>query len=331
MPSVLVVGDINVDVLALLSFYPPKGGDGLAEKAELHSGGSAANTALTLARFGLEVSLLGRVGRDPLADYVLRELRKARVELSLIQQDPKAPTGMMFIVVTPDGQRTMFGYRGANTHLSPVSLSQDDLKGLRWTHISGYALLEEPQRTATLTALEATCRKGIMVSLDVGMCTAIHAKEDVWELLPQVDVLFPNLEEARSLTGREEASEAIAALLEGGAKTVALKLGEGGCMVGSEEGLFSIPAFPVEVLDTTGAGDSFDAGFLLGRLWGLGWRESALLGNALGGLACTVIGAGERLPGPQEAQRLLKEALSDPRWEGWRRELERLLERIKGV
>jgi len=331
MPSVLAVGDINVDVIALISHYPQKGGDGLAEKGELHAGGSAANTALTLARFGVEVGLLGRVGADPLADYVLGELRRSGVELDLVQRDQEALTGIMFIVVTPDGERTMFGCRGANSHLAPISLNE--LNGLRWLHVSGYALLEEPQRTTALMALETAHRRGMTISLDVGMCTAIRAKEDVRKLLPKVDVLFPNLEEARLLTEKERAREALEALLEGGAGLVALKLGKEGCMVGDGKSVFKVPAFPVEVVDTTGAGDGFNAGFILGRLWGLSLRESALLGNALGGLACTVLGAGERLPGPREAQELLQQAIASPKWEEWNDELKhlsRILMRRKG-
>ncbi|RLC82522.1 MAG: hypothetical protein DRI61_02060 [Chloroflexi bacterium] len=330
MACVLTVGDINIDIVALLDQYPPKGGDALAKRGELHIGGSAANTALVLARFGLEVSLLGRVGSGILADYALQGLRKAGVELSLVQRDPEVPIGVMFIAVTPDGERTMFGFRGANTRLKPVRLGEGELGKLRWVHISGYALLEEPQRTAALRILETARQKGITVSLDVGMCTAIHAREEVRKLLPQVDVLFPNLEEARLLSQKEEADEALKALVERGVKLIALKLGEKGCMIGDGEKAFTVPAFAIDAVDTTGAGDSFNAGFILGQLWGLNLPESALLGNALGGLACTVVGAGESLPTPQKVVALLQGALASPTWEPWKGGLNHLLEILKG-
>ncbi len=123
---------------------------------------------------------------------------------------------------------------------------------------------------------------GVAISLDVGLEAAARATEEVRALLPLVDFIFPNQAEAEHLTGSSDMKEAVRALLEYGIGTVALKLGERGCAVGSEGEIFSVPAFTVEVQDTTGAGDSFDAGFILGRLWGLGARESAILANALG-------------------------------------------------
>ena len=328
MPQVVTLGDINIDIIASIPRYPSPGGDGLAERAEVHSGGSAANTATVLANFGVDVSIIGRVGRDVFAEQALACLAEAGVDLSCVQRDEKAITGIMFIPVTPDGERTLFGYRGANSRLEPALLDEGYIAQADVFHLSGYALLAEPQRSAVRRAVEMAHRAGVTISLDVGLQAAVKATEEVKALSPLVDLIFPNQAEAKHLTGSSDVREVVRALLNYGIETVALKLGERGCAVGSEGEIFSVPAFAVEVQDTTGAGDSFDAGFILGRLGGLDVRESAILANALGALAASAVGAGDALPGPEKARVLLQGCLSDPAWRHWEREVNRILERL---
>ena len=325
MPQVVTLGDINVDIIASILRYPSPGGDGLAERVEVHSGGSAANTATVLANFGVDVGIIGRVGRDVFAAQALASLAGAGVDLSCIQLDDEATTGMMFIPVTPDGERTMFGYRGANPWLDPALLDEEYIAQADVFHLSGYALLAEPQRSAAQQAVKIAHRAGVAISLDVGLEVAARATEEVKALLPLVDLIFPNQAEAEHLIGSRDVNEAVRALSEYDIETVALKLGQQGCTVGSEGEILSVPTFAVEVQDTTGAGDSFDAGFILGRLWSLGARESAILANALGALATSAIGAGDALPGPGQAWALLQGCLSDPGWQDWTGEIGRVL------
>jgi len=345
MPQVVTLGDINVDISASIPRYPSPGGDGLAERAEVHSGGSAANTATVLARFGLDVSIIGRVGRDAFAEQALACLAEAGVDLSSVQRDDELITGIMFIPVTPDGERTMFGYRGANSRLDPALLDEGYIAQADVFHLSGYALLAEPQRSAVRRAVEMAHQAGVVISLDAGLEAAAKATEEVRALLPLVDLIFPNQAEAEHLTGSSDVKGAARALSEYGVKTVALKLGAQGCVVhcsarspdrrrvhcsarspDRRREIFSVPAFAVEVQDTTGAGDSFDAGFILGWLWGLSARESAILANALGALAASAVGAGDALPGPEQARALLQGGLSDPAWQGWAGEIGRVLD-----
>jgi ribokinase len=322
---VVTLGDITVDIIASILRYPSPGGDGLAERIEVHSGGSAANTATVLANFGVEVGIIGRVGTDAFSEQALAHLAEAGVDLSCIQRDDEVITGIMFIPVTPDGERTMFGYRGANPRLDPALLNEGYIAQADVFHLSGYALLAEPQRSAARQAVEMAHRAGVSISLDVGLEAASRATEEVKALLLLVDLFFPNQAEAEHLTGSSDVRETVRALSGYGTKTVALKLGEQGCAVGSEGEIFSVPTFAVEVQDTTGAGDSFDAGFILGRLWGLGVRESAILANALGALAASAVGAGDALPGPEKAWALLRGSLSDPAWQDWMGEIGTIL------
>ncbi|MFB0536567.1 MAG: carbohydrate kinase family protein, partial [Anaerolineae bacterium] len=258
----------------------------------------------------------------------LARLAEAGVDLSCIQRDDEIITGLMFIPVTPDGERTMFGYRGANPRLDPALLDEVYIAQADVFHLSGYALLAEPQRSAARQAVEMAHQAGVTISLDVGLEAAARAIEEVKALMPLVDFIFPNRAEAEHLTGSSDVKEAVRVLLGYGIETVALKLGEQGCIVGNEGEIFSVPTCAVEVQDTTGAGDSFDAGFILGRLWGMGARESAILANALGALAASAVGAGDALPGPEKARALLQGSLSDPAWQDWTGEIYSVLDHL---
>ena len=119
MPDVVALGDVNVDIIAHFASYPDTGEDALASSTEFHCGGSAANTAMALARMGLDVMLISRVGPDSLALKALNSLNEAGVMPGGLQRDAAAMTGLMYVVVTPDGERTILGHRGANVLTDP--------------------------------------------------------------------------------------------------------------------------------------------------------------------------------------------------------------------
>ena len=329
MPQIIALGDINVDIITHIPYYPQPGGDGIALQARLYSGGSAANTALVLARCGIDVGLIARVGRDALAAQALVELADAGVDGRQVQYDPDLTTGVMFVAVTPDGERTMFGYRGANTRLDPALLQPDEIAQATILHISGYALLESPQCDVAMRALDIARQAGTKVSLDVGVEVAQRRSHEIRELFPLVDWIFPNELESEFLSGHTNGPQAVERFLSYGLEAVILKLGEVGCVVGTGEGVFAVPAFDIQVQDTTGAGDSFDAGFITGQLRGLSWRASGLLANALGSLAASVVGAGESLPGPAEVIQLLEQQRTNRTWRGWQDEIQAVLSTLE--
>ncbi len=305
MVSVVALGDANVDIIAEFDSYPGKGEDALAHTTEIHCGGSAANTAITLAHMGIETALIARVGPDSWALKVLNCLKEAGVDPGGLQRDPEAMTGMMYVVVTPDGERTILGQRGANVFTDPEQIDEAMLRQAQVFHLSGYSLLAEPQRSAALLALEIACRHGLTVTLDPGMTVSHSALEEMRALLPAVDVLLPNLSEAQEMTGLELPRDCAQRLLDLGAKAVALKLGRDGCLVGNEEDLCEVPAFPVEVRDSTGAGDCFAAGFIAGLLGSLDLAGCALLGAALGAMSAARVGAASVAPKSQQVLALL--------------------------
>lgn len=305
MPEVVALGDVNIDIIAQFPSYPAEGQDALATSTEFHCGGSAANSAMALARMGFDVSLISRVGPDPLADKALDGLAEAGVLSVGLQRDATVATGLMYVVVTPTGERTILGNRGANVRTDPLQIPEEIFFDARLFHLSGYALLADPQRSAALLALEMACRHGLTVALDPGLSVFPAAIDDLRALLPEVDILLPNLVEAQKLTGLSDPGECAHSLLEAGAKLIVLKLGREGCLVASQEGVIHVPGFRVATRDTTGAGDYFAAGFVAGFLGVLSWPAAAMLANAMGAAAVARVGAGTSVPGAQEVLDLL--------------------------
>jgi ribokinase len=312
MPDVVALGDVNVDIIAHFAAFPGKGQDALTDKTEIHCGGSAANTAMTLARMGIETSLISRVGPDSWALKAYRCLNEAGVLPGGLQRDRAVMTGLMYVVVTPDGERTILGHRGANAFTDPAQIRKEDIRAARLFHLSGYALLNEPQRSAALLALEIAGRHGLTITLDPGMSVSQVVLDVICALLPGIDILLPNLMEAQRLSGEDRPQDCIQVLLDRGVRVVALKLGQEGCLVGSDEGFVRVPGFSVEARDSTGAGDSFAAGFIAGFLGGLDWPSAAMLGNAMGAMAAARVGAATVIPKAQEVLTLLRDHYHEP-------------------
>jgi sugar/nucleoside kinase (ribokinase family) len=321
MSDVVTLGDINVDIIARVPHYPPLGGDSLAEGVDVRAGGSAANTAIVLSKFGLDVSIIARVGEDILADLALSDLRQAGVDLSLVQRDAESSTGLIFAAVTPDGERTFFSCRGANPRTEPEPKGLRAVQEAKVLHVSGYALVEGLQRGTALGAMEEARRRGIPVSVDLGVEVMAVKREDVFKILPVASMMFPNRAVAEWLTGIRGAQELVTALLSHGLQLVGLKLGGQGCLIGSAEGVFAVPAFQVIPVDDVGAGDSFDAGLILGRIEGPSLRASGVLASLLGAMATTVRGGGMSLPGPEAALSFLAQHQGEANWQSWSEEL----------
>jgi ribokinase len=325
-PPVVVLGDITVDIFAQIEALPKPGDDCLSPGLELHCGGVAANAALALAKWGVPVRLLGCTGRDCFARIALDFLRRAGIDVSGVQQTERALTGLMFIVVSPGGQRTIFGSRGANAVLQATAADAGYLNEAGAAHLVGYNYLTASVAAAADRLVEGARRRGAQVSLDVGMEPSRKVWQKVLQVVRKVDILFVSQAEATALTGKNNEGRALAALRACGPREVVLKLGEEGCLLLEGAAVHKVPPFAVRVADTTGAGDAFAAAFLRARLSGWPPTEAALVANAAGAAAASVIGAGERVPSPGQIGRLVRASRLAKRWEPLRL---RVLERLK--
>ena len=290
-PEVVVFGDVTIDIVARVESYPPPGGDVQPLETRINVGGTSLNTAVMLTRLGVSAALIARIGPDFLGDHVLTEMERQGLGTQWIQRDPVIPTGLVYIAVTPDGQRTMLGGAGANRNLTISETDLEMLRGARWLHVTSYNVLAPDSLDATLRAFHVARASSLTSSFDIGLAPIRLAPDALRQAAAQADILLPS---------EDSASESSSDQL------LISKRGSAGCDWNVRGESFHVPAFAITVVDTTGAGDAFDAGFIAGRLRGLDLRTSALLGNACGAVACTVQGAGEALPAMQVVLDLLR-------------------------
>jgi ribokinase len=293
---VVVLGDVMVDVVARLEGAIAVGSDSPA-RVELRPGGQGANTAVWLAGVGARVALVGRVGDDAPGRDAVARLRADGVDCRLVA-DEERPTGTCVVVVTPDGERTMFPDAGANEALAVGDLPQELLRAGDHLHVAGYALLREGSWAAALSAIELARRAGMTVSVDPS--SAALLSERFLQLVKGVGLLLPNSAEAFALSGEEDPERAALALARH-VPEVVVTLGAEGALwtCGGEVVRAPAPAFTAG--DTTGAGDAFAAGFLAARLDGADPGRALAAGCRLAAGAVGPPGA-ERRVDPSEAQ-----------------------------
>jgi ribokinase len=289
--SVLFFGDINVDNIFTLPEIPEPGRDGYASHTKMSLGGAVCNSAVVMQRLGQPSALLGVVGEDLWADFVFSELKRAQINADTVFVKPGEKTGLIFIVVTPNGERTMFSYRGVNTHIQPEDLPEKLLDNVSLIQLSGYAFMESPQQETAWCLLEMASSHGIPICMDTGLDPVIHRAETLRDVLPYLTVLITGQQEAFLLTQLYDPQDQIDALLSAGLNQVGIKLGAEGAILGWQDGMLQQSAFQVQVRDTTSAGDAFSAGLIYAYLHDFSPRASLTLANALGGLATTVYGA----------------------------------------
>jgi ribokinase len=318
-PEILVLGDINADIIGRVKSWPEPGQECLAERLELHCGGVGANCALALRRWSVSVQLIGCVGQDDLGRFLLKTLAADGVNVRGVRRSHKALTGMLYINVTLDGQRTFFGSRGANQLVGRLGKSESNLlERVRAASLMGYSFLDEGGEAAAQQIIAAVRRKNGWVSLDAGMEPSKKIPGKILRVAKTVDLFFVSSEEATTLTGYRNPEKAFNSLLNLGIPGVVMKLGKRGCLIVDDRAVRQVPSFTVRAVDSTGAGDAFTAAFLQGQLRGWHIAESALAANAAGAAAASVVGAGERLPTRQQIVRVLRAQRLKKPWDAVR-------------
>jgi sugar/nucleoside kinase (ribokinase family) len=286
---VVVVGDLATDVVAVLSGEPAPGSDRPAT-IRSRGGGAGANVAAHLAALGVPVVLAGCVGDDAAGAALVAELAAAGVGLA-VRTVPGAASGTIVSLVEPGGQRSMLADRGANLELRGDDVPAPAPGG--HLHLSGYTLLDARPRAAGLAALAAARAAGCRVSLDPASTGPLRSYGvDRWLAdTAGVDLLLPNADEARLLTGCADVVDAARALA-GRHPAVAVTLGADGALWAAGGTVVHRAAQPADVVDTTGAGDAFTAGLL--SVWLAGGDPAAALDAGLARAAAVVGRPGAR-------------------------------------
>ncbi len=258
------------------------------------SGGSAANTAACLASLGAPVEFIGKVADDGLGEVFAHDIRAAgvRFEVAPAPADSGPGTGRCLVMVTPDAEKTMCTSLGVGAYLQPEDIDGAAISAARVLYLEGYLCGKDETSEAVDVAVASAHRAGTMVAFSASDPAWVHLHlDELTALLDRVDILFANEPEALGLSGCSDLDDAVQALAKR-CPTVAVTLGKKGCVVAGTDGLVTIPARPVDhVVDTTGAGDSFAAGFLYGVINDLGPEVSARIGSLAAAEIVSHIGA----------------------------------------
>jgi sugar/nucleoside kinase (ribokinase family) len=245
------------------------------------SGGSAANTISGLASLGSAVGYIGKVARDDLGDVFTESMHTQGIEFPTCPSETQTPTARCVVLVTPDAQRTMCTYLGACVELSPADIDLDMIRRSKITYLEGYLWDPPLAKEAFILAAKTAHENGrrVALSLSDSFCVSRHHDSFLDLVSNHVDVLFANESELLSLFPADDVDAAMTIAKER-CRTVAVTRGGDGCLVAFDGEVLAVPAEPIEsVVDTTGAGDLFAAGFLHGLCTGQPLRQCARLGS----------------------------------------------------
>ena len=252
-------------------------------------GGSAGNTLAGLLRLGISGRMLGKVGRDEQGDLYRDRFARLGGDISAFKFSETTRTGCCICLVTPDSERTMRTYLGAASEMTEADFSPEDLTGIDLIHLEGYQLYSPGMFELLLAEAK---KRNIPVSFDLSsyeIVKTFHPR--IESLLKDVSVIFANEEEAAEFVGRDKFTPEYALdVFSGYCKTAVVKLGKKGALLRRNGETVSVDAELVDAVDTTGAGDLWQAGFLYGYLTGRTLEECGRLGAALGAEVVSVLG-----------------------------------------
>jgi ribokinase len=291
MSKISAIGDINVDIISPVSRLPRRGKQVVVSDIQVHGGGCAANFAFACAKLGVDVKLFGRVGDDIFGEYVMDLLKNGGVDVSGVKISRR--TGAT-IALVQGVERSFISYRGENAEFSLKDFNLGEVEG-DLVHLPSFFLLEKMQPYYSEILENIDVEKSFDTGWDPGGWKS-EKIEKVRSLLPKVDLFFPNLSEAEKIMGvkgplsRSEEEKLALRYLDMGVKVVVITMGERGCIVASNGGVMRVPAYEVEAVDTTGAGDVFNAGFVVGYLKGEDLKTCAEFGSAAAAISVTGFG-----------------------------------------
>ena len=303
-PIVVCLGELLVDFIA------EKPGR-LSEVASFQKcpGGAPANVAVGIARLGTPCGFIGKVGSDAFGKFLAEELARNQVNTRGLVYTDQAPTALAFVSRSETGEREFHFYRDpcADVMLTEAELPLEWLSNLKYLHCGGVSLTRNPSRQTTISAIQTAKKHGAIVSLDPNLRPELWIRglaeyqQIVQQVLSRVDIFLPSEDELTALVGKKDVTKALYEVHALGPSIICLKLGKHGSLISTkaDDGTithFSQPPFDVPILDTTGAGDGFNAGLLAGLANGLPLADAVIQGTSVASLVVTKIGAMTALP-----------------------------------
>lgn len=310
MPELITLGETMV-------CFSPSGSETLqyGNIFEKRIAGAESNVAIAMAKLGHSSGWISKLGNDPFGLYIRNTIRGEGVDVSQVSFTSDYQTGLMFKqnVSCNDPQITYYRRNSAASHILPEDFSTDYFGGCRIFHTTGInAALKHDCLFTMKAAIQTAKSKGCLISFDpnirLKLCSRQQIKEPLLELLKYSDIALLGLDEAEILFDASDIQEILRALLNLGIKYIGLKMSDKGAIAATKNKQHFSPSFTVEKIDTIGAGDAFNAGFLAGILEEKPLEKCAEYGNAMGALAVTSRGDFENSPSKQELYAFLNGA-----------------------
>lgn len=283
----VVIGDANIDLVVTgLNQIPQPGQERFVDDITMHVGGGAALFSISLAKLGLHVAFQGVLGDDGYGHYVQEQFVQYGIDTSLLKTSKTNRTGIT-IAINSEKDRAFITYAGSNKELQIGQIDLSQATQGRHVHVTGYRGRDNHE--AFMKTVQALKDKGVTISCDVGWDDSGEWDQGVFELMRYIDVFFMNETEALHYTGADDIEESLRFMAPYSSHVV-VKLGSKGALALVQGGQSFHPAYLVEAVDTTGAGDSFNAGYLYGYLSGHRVETCLRYGNACGALSVSAYG-----------------------------------------
>lgn len=292
-PDVITIGIHIADILGRPVESIPEGqGLALLDEIRMTIAGTGAATAMDLARLGVRVATVAVVGDDVLGTWLTRALADEGVDVSGIQVDASVPTSATMLPIRPNGERPALHVIGANAKLSADMINWDAVAGAKHLHLGGSLLLEKIDGPPTAELFRTAHSHGMSTSLDIIGFPGRDYEYVFGECYPHLDYLLVNNDDAMLLSGQPDVESAIDWFLDRGVKTCAITVGGDGAITKTQnEHAIHLPAYKVDVIDTTGCGDAFSAGFIATITQGGTLEEATRVGIAMGSFTARALGS----------------------------------------
>lgn len=293
MKKLVSLGVHILDVLGChVSQVPAGQGISLIEEIRITAAGTAAGTSVDMAKLGCDVTAVGAIGNDEMGKILIGILNRYNINTSYLAIKDGVQTSGSILPIRPNGERPALHVMGANAVFSIDDVPQEVLKTADFVHCGGFFLMPKFDGPDTALTLKLAKSSGAVTTMDILGVKQEHMAEKILPSMPFLDYFMPNLEEAKMITGLDQPMEMCEFFLKAGVKSVILKMGERGSLIAAADGShMRIPAHRVKVVDTTGCGDAWSAGFITGLARGMSVKESAELASACGSLVASGLGS----------------------------------------